>query len=57
MWVSRGLDGAAGNGASSYGEIVSNGRYVVFTSSSSNLVAGDTNGMQDVFVTTCSTRS
>jgi len=31
-------------------ELSGNGRYVVFTSKASNLVAGDTNGVSDVFV-------
>ena len=36
-------------GASGYNLISADGRYVVFTSTASNLVAGDTNGHQDVF--------
>ncbi len=33
-----------------YGKISSNGRYVAFSSSSPDIVQGDTNGTQDVFV-------
>ena len=48
--VSVGPGGAQGNG-SSYGRGISaDGRWVVFASSASNLVAGDTNGSADVFV-------
>jgi Tol biopolymer transport system component len=48
--VSAGVDGAAADGAS-YGASVSrDGRYVAFGSRASNLVAGDTNGRDDVFV-------
>ena len=41
-----------GNGAVRFGEpvISSDGRYVAFSSSASNLVPGDTNGSEDVFV-------
>jgi len=39
-----------GNDDSVGGRLSSNGRYVVFTSSATNLVAGDTNGAFDVFV-------
>jgi CSLREA domain-containing protein len=46
--------GNQGNGDSGYwGDypgISSDGRYVAFTSDSTNLVAGDTNGYQDIFV-------
>jgi Tol biopolymer transport system component len=42
--------GAQGGGASSGGSISADGRYVTFTSSAANLVAGDTNGAADVFV-------
>jgi len=46
--VSAGVGGPA-NGASSNARISANGRYVVFSSQASNLVAGDTNGASDVF--------
>lgn len=42
--------GVQGNGQSSYPSVSSDGRFVAFTSNSSNLVAGDTNGKWDVFV-------
>lgn len=41
---------AVGNGDSMWPKISHNGRYVTFTSNASNLVAGDVNGMPDVFV-------
>ncbi|NIX77186.1 PD40 domain-containing protein [Microvirga terricola] len=47
--VSTGGDGQEANGDSHYGNLSANGQYVVFTSSASNLVDGDTNGMADVF--------
>ena len=47
--VSVGDNGQA-NGASSNARISADGRYVVFTSQASNLVAGDTNGVSDVFL-------
>lgn len=43
-------DGSQANGPSSYPEITGDGRFVVFPSDASNLVAGDTNGSTDVFV-------
>lgn len=42
--------GVQGNAVSSTPDITSDGRYVIFYSSASNLVSGDTNGKQDVFV-------
>ncbi|MCB0976283.1 MAG: PD40 domain-containing protein [Acidimicrobiales bacterium] len=48
--VSTGVGGAQPNG-DSYGATVSdNGQFVAFLSDASNLVAGDTNGVTDVFV-------
>lgn len=48
--VSVGSDGTQAN-AGSYGVSISaNGQYVAFGSNASNLVDGDTNGAQDVFV-------
>jgi hypothetical protein len=47
--VSVGIGGPA-NGASSLPAISANGRYVAFASTASNLVAGDTNGVSDVFL-------
>ena len=46
--VSVGAGGQA-NGASSNAHISADGRFVVFTSLAGNLVAGDTNGVADVF--------
>ena len=42
--------GVEGNGASVSPSLSGNGRYVAFTSAADNLVAGDTNGATDVFV-------
>jgi hypothetical protein len=42
--------GAQANGESRVSAISGNGRYVVFESDATNLVAGDTNGVGDVFV-------
>lgn len=42
--------GGQGNGASYVPQISGNGRYVVFTSAATNLVAGDTNNRDDVFI-------
>lgn len=43
-------DGMAGNGPSSSAVLSSDGRYVAFVSSSSNLIGGDNNDAADVFV-------
>lgn len=48
--VSLTAAGGQGNGNSGAGAVSANGRYVVFSSSASNLVAGDTNGQPDVFI-------
>jgi Tol biopolymer transport system component len=48
--VSIGTNGATADGFSSEPSISANGRYVAFTSSADNLVAGDANKAQDVFV-------
>lgn len=42
--------GALENGGSWFCSIADNGRFVAFTSTSSNLVSGDTNGRNDAFV-------
>ena len=51
--ASTSSSGAQGNGVSSYYpddlSISSDGRYVAFTSYATNLVEGDTNGVQDIF--------
>jgi Tol biopolymer transport system component len=48
--VSVAADGAQANGVSNFGApLSSDGRYVAFVSSASNLVPGDTNGVPDVF--------
>jgi Tol biopolymer transport system component len=44
------FDGTNGNGYSNDFHMSSDGRYVVFTSYATNLVAGDTNGAGDVFL-------
>ncbi len=48
--VSAALDGGESNGPSYSPFISADGRYVVFYSSASNLVSGDTNGYYDVFL-------
>lgn len=49
--VTKGLGGMAsdGNSTSYQGALSYNGRYVAFASNATNLVAGDTNGMPDMF--------
>jgi Tol biopolymer transport system component len=48
--VSVAADGGDANGPSSNPDLSADGRFVVFESAASNLVAGDTNGARDVFV-------
>lgn len=48
--VSRGLGGAAPNGASRFASISASGRFVAFHSEASNLVAGDSNAAPDIFI-------
>ena len=48
--ISVSRSGGGGNGASVPVAVTPDGRYVLFNSSASNLVAGDTNGNADVFV-------
>jgi Tol biopolymer transport system component len=48
--VSVASDGTPGNGASRNPVISGNGRWVAFVSAASNLVSGDTTGIEDVFV-------
>ena len=48
--VSLASSGGEGNGASQYPSVSADGRYVAFLSSASNLVTGDSNGVDDVFV-------
>ncbi|WP_395677993.1 hypothetical protein [Inquilinus sp.] len=48
--VSVATGGGSGNGQSFGASISGNGRYVVFESTASDLVAGDTNGASDIFV-------
>lgn len=55
--VTVGLGNTLPNGNSSQPMISGNGRYVVFTSEASNLVANDTNGTTDVFETDRSTHT
>ncbi len=49
-WVSVEGSGAAANGWSYNASISADGRFVAFSSFASNLVAGDTNGFQDIFI-------
>lgn len=48
--VSISGSGSEGNGASGFASISTDGRYVAFSSSASNLVPGDTNSTGDVFI-------
>jgi Tol biopolymer transport system component len=48
--VSIGMNGSCANGVSGESAMTPNGRYVAFASTASNLVLGDTNGIQDIFV-------
>ncbi len=55
--VSVSDDGIKGNGHSMYPSLSADGRFVAFESSASNLEAGDTNGVADVFVFDRETRA
>ncbi len=48
--VSLGQGGVQGNSLTGTADMSASGRWVVFTGYSDNLVPGDTNGMQDVFL-------
>jgi Tol biopolymer transport system component len=48
--VSIRTNGKQGNGTSGYPRISGDGRFVAFYSEASNLVSGDTNGVDDVFL-------
>ncbi len=48
--VSVASDGSPGNGSSGGVSLSADGRFVAFSSGSTNLVPGDTNGVDDVFV-------
>jgi WD40-like Beta Propeller Repeat len=48
--ISRSSGGVQGNGTSSDPAISGNGRYIAFTSTATNLVSGDTNNANDIFV-------
>lgn len=48
--LSRGVDGRPGNGISRAPMVSGDGRSVVFSSRASNLVAGDTNQAEDIFL-------
>jgi hypothetical protein len=48
--VSVGYGAGQPNGSSSFPDLSDDGRFVVFISSATNLVPGDTNGQRDVFV-------
>lgn len=48
--VSTSASGVAGNGDSSGGVFSPDGTLVLFNSASTNLVSGDTNGVQDIFL-------
>jgi Tol biopolymer transport system component len=50
LLVSASTNGSVGNGSSKNAVLSPDGRYVAFASRASNLVPGDTNRLQDVFV-------
>jgi Tol biopolymer transport system component len=50
MLASASLYGGTGNGVSRHSVMTPDGRYVAFVSAATNLVAGDTNQISDVFV-------
>lgn len=50
LLVSANTNGAVANGISRSAEMTPDGRYVTFVSSANDLVAGDANGIADVFV-------
>jgi Tol biopolymer transport system component len=50
LLVSVSINGLVGNGASRSPTMTPDGRYVAFVSAANNLVAGDNNGIPDVFV-------
>jgi uncharacterized repeat protein (TIGR01451 family) len=53
---STGMQGNADSGSGEYNNAISaDGRYIAFQSDANNLVAGDTNGIADVFVHDCKT--
>lgn len=53
--VNVGTGGAEANAMAENAMISSNGRFIVFNSTATNLVAGDNNGVSDVFVMDCQT--
>ncbi len=55
--VSRTPGGASANAESGYATISANGQFVVFSSSATNLVAGDTNAAEDIFIYNRRTRN
>jgi hypothetical protein len=48
--VSSTSSGVPGNGESNGGDMSPDGRYIVYTSTSTDLVPGDTNGQHDIFL-------
>ncbi|HYG73694.1 MAG TPA: hypothetical protein VEK08_01575 [Planctomycetota bacterium] len=48
--ISKNTSGAPGNGSSYQAHVSADARYVSFSSSASDLVAGDTNGFDDIFL-------
>lgn len=48
--VSVRFDGSQTNGSSFHADVTDNGRFIVFTSSATNIVAGDSNATNDIFL-------
>jgi Tol biopolymer transport system component len=49
-WISRGRPGTVNDDLSTLPDVSADGRFVVFESSASNLVKGDTLGFRDIFL-------
>lgn len=48
--ITTGINGSGANGLTKHTQISPNGRFIVFSSTASNLVANDNNGLSDIFV-------
>ncbi len=55
--ITNGLNGTRPNGDSQFASSSSDGRYIVFSSEATNLVANDTNNVEDVFLYDSVTRT
>jgi Tol biopolymer transport system component len=55
--LSTAADGTQGNGRSYDAQFSADGHFVMFTSNATNLVAGDTNGVSDIFLKDLNTKA